>query len=148
MRPFQIQGLLIYFWTYIFHVNRSKFFNIFMRIYNILSIFESFFNNSKFGLRNLLNLFPLRSSLPALRSHRSVVLYIPGSMLTLTTGEVFKVKAEEWGGVRISVDTFVQESKSMYTLYLPAQSSHIEDPLLASLEFSRMVNDNKEVTLS
>ena len=74
-----------------------------------------------------------------------MTLYIPGSILTLTTGGVFKVEAEEWGGVRISVDAFVQECGSSYTLYIPAQSSHIEDPLSATLEFSCMVNDNKEV---
>jgi hypothetical protein len=73
---------------------------------------------------------------------------IPGSILTLTTEGVFKVEEEEWGGVRILVDAFVLESRSLYTLYLPAQSSHTKDPLSAILEFSRMINDNKNVALS
>ena len=49
---------------------------------------------------------------------------------------------------RILVDTFVRDLGSPYTLYLPTQSSHTDDPLLASLEFSHMVKDNKDVTLS
>ena len=77
-----------------------------------------------------------------------MILCIPGSILTWTTGGVIKVEAEEWGGLQISVNTFVQEYTSPYTLYLPAQSCHIEDPLSATLEFSRMVNDNKHVALS
>ena len=32
---------------------------------------------------------------------------IPGSIVILTTVGVLKVEAEEWGGVRISMDTFV-----------------------------------------
>ena len=73
---------------------------------------------------------------------------IPGSILTLTTEGVFKVEEEEWGGVRISVDTLMQESGSPYTLYLPAESSHTGDPLSATIECSRMVNDKREVALS
>ena len=46
------------------------------------------------------------------------------------------------------MDTFVEDSRSPYTLYLPAQSSHTDDLLSASLEFSCMINDNKEVPLS
>jgi hypothetical protein len=52
------------------------------------------------------------------------------------------------GGVRNSVDAFVEESGSPYTLYLPAPKSHIEDPLSATIGISRMVNDNKEVSVS
>ena len=59
---------------------------------------------------------------------------IPGSILTWTTGRVFKVEEGEWGGIQISVDTFEYESGSPYTRYLPAQSSHTEDPLSATLE--------------
>jgi len=44
-----------------------------------------------------------------------------------------KVEAKEWGGVQNSMDTFVQRHRSLYTLYLPAQSFHIEDPLSATL---------------
>ena len=73
---------------------------------------------------------------------------ISSSILTLTTGGVFKVEEEEWGRVRTFVDTFEQESGSPYTLYLPVQSSYTEDPLSATLECSRMVNDNIEVALS
>ena len=65
----------------------------------------------------------------------------------MTMGKVLKVEVEEWGGIRIFVDTFVQGLESPYTLYLPAQSSHIDDPLSTTLGFSRMVNDNKEVIL-
>jgi hypothetical protein len=78
-------------------------------------------------------------------SERCMTVGISGSIFTLTTGEVFKVEAKEWGGVRISVNTFVQNLGSPYTIYLRVQSSHIEDPLLATLRFSRMVNGNKEV---
>jgi hypothetical protein len=52
------------------------------------------------------------------------------------------------GGVQNSVDTFMEESGSPYTLYLPAPNSHIEDPLSATIGFSRMVNDNKEISVS
>ena len=48
-------------------------------------------------------------SSPSEESERYMTFCIPGSILTLTTGGVFKVEAEEWGGVRISVDTFVEE---------------------------------------
>ena len=71
-----------------------------------------------------------------------------GSILTLTMGGVIKMEADEWGRVRILVDTFVRDSRNPYTLYFLAQSSHIDDPLSANLEFSRMVNDNKDVALS
>ena len=71
-----------------------------------------------------------------------------GLILTLTTGGVFKVEEEEWGEVRISMDTLEQESGSPYTLYLLAESIHMGDPLSASLECSRMVNDKIEVALS
>ncbi len=71
-----------------------------------------------------------------------------GFSLTLTRGGVLKVEAEEWGGVRNSVDTFTEESKSPYTMYLPAQSSHTEEPLSATLGSSRMVDDNEEVVVS
>ena len=81
-------------------------------------------------------------------SARCLTMYIRGSILTLTTGGTFKMEEEEWIRVRISVDTFVLEFGSLYTLYLPAQSSHTHDPLSATLEFSRMVNDNKDVALS
>ena len=87
-------------------------------------------------------------SSPSEESERCMIVCIPGSILTLTTGGVFKVEEEEWGGVWITMDTFVQESRSSYTLYLPMQSSHTDDPLSATLEFSRMVNDNREVTIS
>ena len=87
-------------------------------------------------------------SSPSEESKRCMTLCIPGSILTLTTEGVFKMEAKEWGGVWISVDTFVEESGSPYTLYLPALSSHIGDPLSASLGFSRMVKDNKEVAVS
>jgi hypothetical protein len=43
------------------------------------------------------------------------------------------------------VDTFVEEYGSPYTLYLAVHNSHIEDPLSATIGFSRMVNDNKKV---
>jgi hypothetical protein len=56
------------------------------------------------------------------------------------------MEVDKWGGVRISVDTFVQRPGSPYTMYLPTQSSHIEDPLSTTLGFSRMVNDNKKNT--
>ena len=81
-------------------------------------------------------------SSPSEESERCMTVYIPGSILTLTTGGVFKVEKEEWGGVRISVNTLEQESGSPYTLYLPTESAHTEDLLLATLECSRMVNDN------
>ena len=73
---------------------------------------------------------------------------IPGSILTSMRGGVLKVEAEEWRGVRNSMDTFVQGRGRPYTLYLPAHSSHIDDPLSTTLGFSRKVNDNKEVVLS
>jgi hypothetical protein len=60
-------------------------------------------------------------------------------------GGVFKVEVDEWEGIRISMDTFMEESGSSYNLYLPTHSFHIEDPLSKILGFSRMVNDNKEV---
>ena len=87
-------------------------------------------------------------SSPLEESERCMTFCIPGSILILTTGGVFKVEAEEWGGVQIFVDTFMEESERPYTLYLPTQSSHIEDMLSATLEFSRMVDDNKEVAVS
>lgn len=87
-------------------------------------------------------------SSPLDKLERCVTMYIPGSILTLTTGGISKVEAMEWGGVRIFVNTFMEEFGSLYTLYLPTHSSHIEDPLLATLGFSRMVNDNKEVAIS
>lgn len=74
--------------------------------------------------------------------------WIPGSILTLTRGGVLKVEAEEWGGVRNTVETFMEGSRSPYTLYLPAQRSHVDEPLSATLGSSRMVNDNKEVEVS
>jgi hypothetical protein len=77
-----------------------------------------------------------------------MTICIPGSILTLTRGGMLKVEAEEWGGVRNSVDAFVEESGSPYTVYLPAPNSHIDDPLSATIGFSRMVNDNKEVAIS
>jgi hypothetical protein len=52
------------------------------------------------------------------KSKRCMTMYNPGSILTLTTGGVFKMEAGEWGGVQISVDTFMQLG-SPYTLYLP-----------------------------
>ena len=73
---------------------------------------------------------------------------IPSSILTLAMGRVSKMEVEKWGGVWISVDTFMQGLGCPYTLYLLAQSSHIEDLLSATLGISCMVNDNKEVTLS
>ena len=63
-------------------------------------------------------------------------------------GKMFEVGEEERGGVQISVDTFVLEFGNPYTLDLQVQISHTDDPLLATLEFSRMVNDNKDVPLS
>ena len=87
-------------------------------------------------------------SSPSEESERCMTVCIPGSILTLTTRGVFKVEEEIWGGVTISVDTLGQESGSPHTLYLPAQSSHTDDPLSATLECSRMVNDKREVALS
>ena len=87
-------------------------------------------------------------SSPSEESERCMTMCILGSIFTWTTEGVFKVEGEEWGGVRIFVDTFVQEFGSPHTLYLLAQSSHIEDLLSATLEFSRMVNDNKDIALS
>jgi hypothetical protein len=87
-------------------------------------------------------------SLPSEESEGCMTMCILGSILILTKGGVLKVEAEEWGGVRNSVDTFVAESGSPYTLYLSAHNSHIEDPLSATIGFSRMVNDNKEVAVS
>ena len=87
-------------------------------------------------------------SSPSAEFERCMTMCIPGSILTLTMGGVFKVEEDEWGGVRIFVDTFEQESGSPYTLYLPSQSSHTDDPLSATLKYSRMVNDNREVALS
>jgi hypothetical protein len=58
-----------------------------------------------------------------------MTMCIPGSILTLTSGGVLK---EEREGVRNSVDTFMQRLGSPYTLYLPTQSSHVEDPLSAT----------------
>ena len=40
-------------------------------------------------------------------SKRCMTVCIPGSILIVTSGGVFKVEAKEWGGVWISVDTFV-----------------------------------------
>ena len=73
---------------------------------------------------------------------------IPGSILTSTRGGVLKVEADEWRGVRNSMDTFVEGTGRPYTLYLPTQSSHNDDPLSTTLGFSRKVNDNKEVVVS
>jgi hypothetical protein len=87
-------------------------------------------------------------SSPSEESKRCMTVCIPGSILTLTRGRVLKVETEEWGGVRNSMDTFVQGPGIPYTLYLPAHSSHVEDPLSETLGFSRTVNDNKEVVLS
>jgi hypothetical protein len=42
---------------------------------------------------------------PSEESERSIILWIPGSILTLTWGGVLKVEAEEWGGVRNVVAT-------------------------------------------
>jgi hypothetical protein len=61
---------------------------------------------------------------------------------------VLKVEAEEWGGVGNSVETLVEGTGSPYTLYLPGQRSHMEDPVSASLGLSRKVMDNKEVAVS
>jgi hypothetical protein len=52
------------------------------------------------------------------------------------------------GGVRKSVEAFVEESGSPYTLYLPAPNFHIDDPLSATIGISHMVNDNKEISVS
>ena len=87
-------------------------------------------------------------SSPSEESERWMTVCIPGSILTLTRGGVLKVEAEEWGGVRKSVDPFVEGPGSPYTLYLPAQSSHVEDLLSATLGFSRTVNDKREVEVS
>jgi hypothetical protein len=87
-------------------------------------------------------------SSPSEESERWMTWSILGSILTLTRGGVWKVEAEEWGGVRNCMDTFVQGPGRPYTMYLPAQSSHVEDPLSSTLGFSRTVNDNKEVVLS
>ena len=84
-------------------------------------------------------------SSPSEEFERCMRVCILGSILTLTTGGVFKVEEEEWRGVRISVDTLKQESGSPYTLYLLAESSHTEDPLSKTLECSHMVNDKREV---
>ena len=89
-----------------------------------------------------------RGSLPSEESKRYMTVCILGSILTLITGGLFKVEEEDWGGVRISVESCVEKSGSPYTWYLPAHSSHTNDPLSATLEFTRMVNDNKEVALS
>jgi hypothetical protein len=89
-----------------------------------------------------------RSSSPSEESERCMTVYIPGLILILTRGGVLKVEAEKWGGIRNSVDTFVERSRSPYTLYLLAHSSHNEDLLSATIGFSRMVNDNKEVAIS
>ena len=89
-----------------------------------------------------------RGSSPSNESERCMTIYIPCSILNLTTGGVFKVEADKWEGVQILVDTFVRDSGSPYTVYLPAQSSNTHDPLSASLEFSHMVKDNKDVALS
>jgi hypothetical protein len=61
---------------------------------------------------------------------------------------MFKVDEDEWERVQISMDTFVLEFGNLYTLYLPAQSSHSEDPLSETLGLLRMVNKNKDVALS
>ena len=87
-------------------------------------------------------------SSPLEESERCMTVCIPGSILNLTRGGVLKVEAEERGGVRNSVDTLVEEYESPYTLYLPAHNSHIDDPLSATIGFSRMVNDDKEVAIS
>ena len=87
-------------------------------------------------------------SSPSEESERWMTVCVPGSVLTLTKGGVLKVEAEEWGGVRNSVDTFLEGPGSPFTLDLPAQNSHVEDPLSKTLGFSRMVNDNKEVAVS
>ena len=54
-------------------------------------------------------------------------------ILILNTKEVFFNESAEMERVRISMDIFVQEFGSLYTLYFPTQSSHIEDPLVATL---------------
>jgi hypothetical protein len=100
------------------------------------------------GWRWLVNGSGYKGSSPSEESKRCMTVCIPGSILTLTTRHVFEMEAREWGGIRISVDTFMQESRSPYTLYLLAHSSYIDIPFSATLGFSRMVNDNKEVTLS
>ena len=43
MRPFQIQGFFLYLKTYTLHGNRSKFFNIFGRLWNNTDIFMGIF---------------------------------------------------------------------------------------------------------
>ena len=75
-------------------------------------------------------------SSPSEESERCMTVCIPDSILTLTTGGVFKVEDEEWRRVRISVDTFVQESGSPYTLYSLAQSSDTDVPLSATHAWS------------
>ena len=87
-------------------------------------------------------------SSPSEESERFMTVCILGSSLTLTTGGMFKMEADEWGGVWMSVDTFVEELRKPYTLYLPAPSSHRGEPLSANLGFSRMVKDNKEIAVS
>jgi hypothetical protein len=77
-----------------------------------------------------------RGSSPLEESKRCMTVCIPGSILTLTREGVLRVEA----GVRNSV----QGPGSPYTLYISAQNFHIEDPLSATLGFSRMVNDIKK----
>ena len=87
-------------------------------------------------------------SSPSEESERWMTECMPGSILTSTRGGVLKVEAEDWRGVRNSMGTLVLGRGRPYTLYLPAHSSHIDDPLSTTLGFSRKVNDNKEVVLS
>jgi hypothetical protein len=87
-------------------------------------------------------------SSPSQESERCMAVCIPGSILTLTRGGVLKMEVEEWGEVRNSVEAFVEESGSPYTVYLPVPNSHIDDPLSATIGISRMVNDNKEISVS
>jgi hypothetical protein len=63
VRPFQFQGIFVYFMTYNFHGNRTNFFAIFGRFWNIIGILLFILRNSYFYQEGLLVLFHLRSTL-------------------------------------------------------------------------------------
>ena len=66
-------------------------------------------------------------SSPSEESERFMTVCILGSILTLTTGWMFKVEAEEWRGVRMSVHTFVEKIGRLYTLYLREPDTKVKE---------------------
>ena len=53
------------------------------------------------------------------------------------------VEVDEWGRLRFSMDTLVQNFGGVHKLYLPGSNFHTNELLLANLEISHLINDNK-----